>query len=238
MRVQQALSFLDSCTTTEALPSLIDEFHHTIAAFGFTSCACGAWVGVGKARTHRFFFNSWPAAWVEIYNKGSFFPDDPFVQESQRRMESYLWSELETQQALTQRGREIYDAGRAFGWKEVMGIPIHGPADYQGFVTVAALEPVNLHIRDLRFLEMIGQAIHNRCRREVGFGLSSEVPAMTAREVECMRWVAVGKTNWEIGRVLGISGSTVHFHVESAKRKLNKRTRTEAVAVLILHGLI
>jgi DNA-binding CsgD family transcriptional regulator len=61
---------------------------------------------------------------------------------------------------------------------------------------------------------------------------------MTGREIECMKWVAIGKTNWEIGQVLGISASTVHFHVEGAKKKLNKSTRTEAVAMLVLHGLI
>jgi DNA-binding CsgD family transcriptional regulator len=30
----------------------------------------------------------------------------------------------------------------------------------------------------------------------------------------------------------------VHFHVERVKKKLNKNTRTEAVAMLVLHGLI
>jgi DNA-binding CsgD family transcriptional regulator len=53
-----------------------------------------------------------------------------------------------------------------------------------------------------------------------------------------MKWVAAGKTDWEIGQVLGISESTVHFHVENAKKKLKKSTRTEAVAILVLHGLM
>jgi LuxR family quorum sensing-dependent transcriptional regulator len=238
MRFERALTFLDNCTSATDLSALVADFHRTIDAFGFTSCACGAWIGVGKARSHRFFFNSWPQAWIDIYNQQGFFPDDPFVQESQRTMESYLWSELEEKQGLTARGREIYDISRAFGWTEVMGIPIHGPADYQGLVSIATMQPVELDARDRAFLELIGHAIHNRCRKEIGFGLSPDLPHMTPREIECMRWVAIGKTNWEIGQVLGISPSTVHFHVESAKKKLNKTTRTEAVAVLVLHGLI
>jgi LuxR family quorum sensing-dependent transcriptional regulator len=238
MRSERALSFLDQCTIATDLPALIDEFHRTIEAFGFTSSACGAWIGVGKARSYRFFFNSWPQDWIDLYSQQDFFPDDPFVQESQRTMESFLWSELERRQALTPRGREIYELGRTFGWTEVMGIPVHGPSDYQGLVSIATMQPVQLAPRDRAFLELIGHAIHNRCRKEIGFGLSPELPPMTAREIECMRWVAVGKTNWEIGQVLGISQSTVHFHVESAKKKLNKTTRTEAVAVLVLHGLI
>jgi LuxR family quorum sensing-dependent transcriptional regulator len=238
MRFERALTFLDNCTRVTDLTLLIEDFHETVRAYGFTSCACGAWIGIGKGRTHRFFFNSWPPGWIEIYNRENFFRDDPFVQESYRRMESYLWTELESTQALTPRGREIYDAGRLFGWKEVIGIPIHGPADYQGFVAIATTDVVTLPARDRTFLEMIAHAIHNRCRKETGLGLSPDLPRMTGREIECMKWVAIGKTNWEIGQLLGISASTVHFHVEGAKKKLNKSTRTEAVAMLVLHGLI
>lgn len=54
-------------------------------------------------------------------------------------------------------------------------------------------------------------------------------PRLTPRELEC---------NSEIGQVLGISEATAHFHVENAKKKLGKSTRTEAVALLVLHGLI
>ncbi|MFN3349945.1 helix-turn-helix transcriptional regulator [Pseudorhodoplanes sp.] len=238
MRFERALSFLDRCTTATDLAALIEEFHRTIEAFGFTSCACGAWIGIGNARHYRFFFNSWPQAWIDIYTQQNFFPDDPFVQESQRTVESYLWSELEQKQQLTPRGREIYEVTRQFGWTEVMGIPVHGPSDYQGLVSIATMQEVGLGPRDRAFLELVGHAIHNRCRKETGFGLSPDLPKLTPRELECMRWVAIGKTNWEIGQVLGISPSTVHFHVEGAKKKLNKTTRTEAVAVLVLHGLI
>jgi DNA-binding CsgD family transcriptional regulator len=53
-----------------------------------------------------------------------------------------------------------------------------------------------------------------------------------------MQWVAVGKTDWEIAQVLGISSSTAHFHVESAKKKLGLNSRAEAVARLTLYGLL
>jgi DNA-binding CsgD family transcriptional regulator len=238
MRLERVLTFLDNCITFTDLASLIEDFHQTIRAFGFTSCACGAWTGIGKNRTNRFFFNSWPLGWLEIYNRGGFFRDDPFVQESHARMESYLWTESESNQALTPRAREIYAATRAFGWKEVMGIPIHGPADYQGFVAMATTDSITLKAHERAFLEMAAHAIHNRCRKEIGFGLTPDLPRMTAREVECLKWVAAGKTNWEIGQILGVAASTVHFHIEGAKKKLKKTTRTEAVAVLVLHGLI
>jgi DNA-binding CsgD family transcriptional regulator len=53
-----------------------------------------------------------------------------------------------------------------------------------------------------------------------------------------MGWVAAGKTEWEIGQLLGIAVSTVHFHVAKVKARLGTSRRTSAVALLVLHGLL
>lgn len=53
---------------------------------------------------------------------------------------------------------------------------------------------------------------------------------LTRREVECMRWVAAGKTDWEVSRILGISEKTVQEHVGHAITKLQANTRAHAVA--------
>jgi DNA-binding CsgD family transcriptional regulator len=41
--------------------------------------------------------------------------------------------------------------------------------------------------------------------------------------------VAQGKSDWEIGRLLGISESTVHKHIEDAKRRFKVSTRIQLV---------
>jgi LuxR family quorum-sensing system transcriptional regulator SolR len=61
---------------------------------------------------------------------------------------------------------------------------------------------------------------------------------MTARESEVLAWVAAGKSDWAIGRILNISGKTVNFHVENAKRKLGVGTRMQAVMAAMRTGLI
>ena len=61
---------------------------------------------------------------------------------------------------------------------------------------------------------------------------------MTARESEILGWVAAGKSDWTIGRILNISGKTVNFHVENAKRKLGAGTRIQAVVTAMRNGLI
>ena len=61
---------------------------------------------------------------------------------------------------------------------------------------------------------------------------------LTAREGEILRLVALGKGNKEIAAQLNISEHTVKFHVSSVLAKLGARSRTEAVTIGILRGLI
>ncbi len=63
-------------------------------------------------------------------------------------------------------------------------------------------------------------------------------PHVTVRESEVLAWVAAGKSDWAIGRILNISGKTVNFHVENAKRKLGVGTRIQAVIAAMRIGLI
>ncbi len=53
---------------------------------------------------------------------------------------------------------------------------------------------------------------------------------LTAREAEVLGWVASGKTNGEIGVILGISALTVKKHVERVLEKTGANGRTAAAA--------
>jgi DNA-binding CsgD family transcriptional regulator len=52
---------------------------------------------------------------------------------------------------------------------------------------------------------------------------------LTARETEVLTWVAQGKTNPEIGLILGMSGRTVQKHLEHVFEKLGVESRTGAI---------
>ena len=61
---------------------------------------------------------------------------------------------------------------------------------------------------------------------------------LTAREIEVLRWVANGKSAWEIGEILHITKRTVDEHVQTGVRKLDALNRTHAVALAISDGII
>lgn len=63
-------------------------------------------------------------------------------------------------------------------------------------------------------------------------------PELSRREREVLQWAAEGKTDWEIGMILGLSEHTADKFIRLACRKLYAANRTHAVAQAIRLGLI
>lgn len=66
-----------------------------------------------------------------------------------------------------------------------------------------------------------------------------QAAALSGRERQIMEWVALGKSNPEIGEILSISEFTVKNHMKSIFRKLDVTKRAQAVARLAMrphHG--
>jgi len=236
--VEQGLQFIERCAVKSAAAA-VEDFLATIAQMGFDAVACGAWAGVGKNRRHRFFFLHWPADWLEFYTKTNAFEVDILPIEGRRRVAPYLWSEIKKGQ-LTPAQKAFCDAGWAYGWREAFAVPIHGPGSFQGLVTlVTCRDGFVLSASDRAVLEAMVRAVWERCRISEGFGTTSgDRPKLSARELECLQWAAAGKSDADIAMLVGIKPATAHFHIEQAKKRLGVKTRVEAVAVGVLHGLI
>jgi len=63
-------------------------------------------------------------------------------------------------------------------------------------------------------------------------------PRLTDRELEVLRALAEGMGNKHIGARLGISPSTVKYHLQAIFAKLGVRTRSEAVSYGLRHGVV
>jgi len=237
-RMANGLAFAARCQGERPLDSLIREFQTAVVEFGFTASVCGAWIAAGGQRTAWFFFLDWPADWQDIYMTREWFAHDVMMTEAARKMRPYLWDEARNGRNLTDAEAEVYVAARRYGWIDRFAVPIHGPAGYQGVVILDSKRRCDLAPTDTVLLQLMALAIHECCRK-VGIEDSDEHKVtLTKREIECLKWVAAGKTDWEISQLLGLAAPTVHFHVERAKKKLNTKTRAQAVAFLVLRGLV
>ena len=52
---------------------------------------------------------------------------------------------------------------------------------------------------------------------------------LSKREVECLRWAAVGKTDFEISMIMLRSRATVRFHIHNASVKLSAVNRSQTL---------
>ena len=58
--------------------------------------------------------------------------------------------------------------------------------------------------------------------------LKTRLPGLSAREAQVLRWVAAGKSDAQVGAILGISSRTVQKHLQHAYEKLGVESRTAA----------
>jgi PAS domain S-box-containing protein len=60
-------------------------------------------------------------------------------------------------------------------------------------------------------------------------GSQANAITLSVHEVECLRWVSLGKTAKETAVIMGRSARTIEFHLNNAMRKLNAVNKVQAV---------
>ncbi|WP_341303772.1 response regulator [Pseudomonas sp. TMP25] len=102
--------------------------------------------------------------------------------------------------------------------------------------TEEVLARVASHLRTARILQTAraaSQAQPLTLNDEPAHAMLSARFQLTGREVDVLRWVACGKTNRDIGDILGLSPRTVNKHLEHVYIKLGVETRTAATSVAL-----
>lgn len=74
---------------------------------------------------------------------------------------------------------------------------------------------------------------------EIARALASHISdqALSVREIEVLKFVALGQSNKEIARSLGISEDTVKSHMKNVMTKLGANDRTHAVTLALKRGI-
>ena len=82
---------------------------------------------------------------------------------------------------------------------------------------------------------LIRQQVHASllARPDFGSAVPLEKKGLTPREAEVLLWVAQGKTNADVGVILGMSEKTVKVHLGHIFEKLGVETRTAAALIAI-----
>src|SRR3954467_9462434 len=115
---------------------------------------------------------------------------------------------------------------------------VHGLADSDGralSLFVFACRPGSIAPRQSYLAQLLVPAMHAAWvrtqvqRTSSGMDKPSGQSVLTAREQDILKWIYLGKSNFEIGAILKISPLTVKNHVQKILRKLNVVNRTQAI---------
>ncbi|QKV19614.1 helix-turn-helix transcriptional regulator [Oricola thermophila] len=134
-------------------------------------------------------------------------------------------------------------AGAGDAWAELAGSVFHvyfrccSAAERLVFIGQSAPGAEPLDSESLFYCHGLAQLLFDQ------FSLCSPVRGgtsirVTARERECLRWCAEGKTSEEIGIILSLSTHTVNHYLISATKKLNAVNRMHAITIAIRHGIL
>src|SRR5262249_51668667 len=118
-------------------------------------------------------------------------------------------------------------------------IPVSSRHGYRGLFVVCSSQSEETWANFLSGMQaeliQIAHRLHSRVVVEV-FG--KDRPHLTAREVECLRWVALGKHATEIAAILNISPHTTRDYLKSVHYKLDCVSSAQAVTKAIRLGLL
>jgi LuxR family quorum sensing-dependent transcriptional regulator len=203
-----------------------------ISRFGFESFILTGLPAQGIDVEPLVILNRWPDAWTDRYREQNYFSDDPVSRWSLSRTRPFLWREAQRSDG-SRRAAQIAGEAWEHGLADGIAYPLRGNAG--GAVISLASDysfRADEHTKASLFLacSYYKMAVEDLVRRP------PPRHDLTRREMEVLRWTAVGKTAWETSEILSIAEATVKAHLAAIREKLGVATTIQAVAVQIMTG--
>jgi DNA-binding CsgD family transcriptional regulator len=172
--------------------------------------------------------DNYPDSWVQELVSEGFAADDPVHLASRCTNAGFGWCELGSLIRLDRRHRQILARSWRHGLGPGLTVPANVPGEPSASCSFAVPRGQDLPAARLHCAELIG-AHALRAARRLRPAASRPRPHLSRRERECLRLVALGKTDWEIARILGLSEHTTHQYVKRARTAYDAASRTQLV---------
>jgi DNA-binding CsgD family transcriptional regulator len=162
---------------------------------------------------------------------------DPAIQLLQKTSINMVSSEDSPDMAVP---REVTSLKLDFGIKSCLSLGVRGVLGHCTWFVYSNFDPKTLwKLRTM--MQILAPHFHLAYTRATTWSEGVRPPdssiELTAREEEIMRWVAEGKTNWEISVILHVSLNTIKFHLKNIYQKLGGvENRWSAVAQWQCHS--
>lgn len=233
--IDTAQYFIEHCQRAQRMDGLTLRFQSSLEQLGFRYFACGAHVDPLNPYHAVMLFN-YPRVWIEAYSERQMQCIDPVLLHANRTIHPFRWDDPTFLAKMRKPQRDMLVEAQRFGLTHGYTIPIHSPPGsrlaYGSCSVVSDVPSLHSHCY-LAAQLMAGYLFEAATRLLKSQPCDDPRPQLPLRERECLSLVACGKTDREIAKLLAIDITTVHNHVESAKRRLSAGTRVQAVVQAI-----
>jgi DNA-binding CsgD family transcriptional regulator len=226
--LSDAFEAAERATTVDELRAVMKKFAQQM---GFPYFAYALTVKAPSLKSQQHFINGYPQQWLERYVSKSYFKVDPLVRHAESSTFPAIWTDPTFHNLAS---TEFWEEANAVGLRAGLSFAVHEQPGVTGIFSLAGDQA--LELQGIELAALIGRAQMFAClvhhavvRIELPKLLPGQGAALTARERECLKWAADGKTCREIGEILSITERTVVFHVNNVIQKLNAVNKTQAI---------
>lgn len=235
--LQDGYTAVLAAQSREELGDQLVRFAQTL---GFRTVAATAVIDHAVGEAEFIAIDNTPVEYSDSFVDVSRWRRDPVAQHCKRHSVPIVWN----QRTYTERGLgDVWEEQAQFGYGNGIALALHLPEGRHFFLGVDRPEPIPADpveltrmVADLQLFAVHAQDAAMRVLMPAA--ASPDMPALTPRELECLRWTMDGKTAWEVGAILGISERTAVLHVNNATHKLGCINKHQAVIKALRLGLI
>jgi LuxR family transcriptional regulator, quorum-sensing system regulator BjaR1 len=233
MYENQAFEIAEKFRAAKQVETVKSVFGEAAAALGGTAyIICDIPPGAPPEAQH-IHMSGWNPEWLKKYVDCNYSADDPVPNYVNSTVDPYYWHEASGHMKGNGRALQImHEARNEYQMAGGFCIPLHGLRGVAGVVSVAT-DQTNwaLSDREHALLHFLGIYAYEAMRRlrVAAAGGGSQI-RLSPRELECVKWISEGKTNWEVSVILGIAHDTANQYIKSASQKLNTRSKAHLVA--------
>jgi LuxR family quorum-sensing transcriptional regulator LasR len=202
----------------------------------------GCVFSLGKQSNITRIISNYPKEWRNKYDKEKFILVDPIMIHCTNRLVPIGWNNL---QKLSTDQSNFMEEARGFGLASGLSFPVHSREGDVGVLSFSSSTPSTLDQSKTKatatlmaYGQLLAGFIHDAMRRIINKPANIMRSSLTPRELECLKWIAAGKSSWEISSILSISEHGVLYHVRNIMSKFDAPTRHLAVLRAIACGIV
>lgn len=232
-----ALDFIEFCQKQSDVGLIEQRFLQNLQTLGYEYVACASHVDPLRPRPRAVSVVNYPMLWLQHYSQSELAFIDPVFLATRAMPAPFEWNDVLGAMALNRQQRVMLEEGAAHGIKGGLTIPLRSPE-----LTPASCSLVpgpdgvdSLNLPTTLTIVIFGYGImHQRLNP----GPAPQPVLLSPRERECLTLASAGKSDWVIGKLLGVSKSAAHKVVEAAKRKYGVADRIQAIVQAVFDGQI